>query len=120
MTLTKGERTILELLWSEGPMTAKDVSAALWTSAKWAKTTTYTMLGRCVDKGLIRREEPDYLCVPCITRTENTRLETDRLIDTEFGGSVDLLMTALIGQGRLSAKQLKELYETLEQMEGDE
>ena len=40
--------------------------------------------------------------------------------ETEFGGSVDLLMTALIGQGRLSAKQLKELYETLEQMEGEE
>lgn len=119
MILTKGERTIMDLLWSEGPMTAKDVSAALWTSAKWAKTTTYTMLGRCVDKGLIRREEPDYLCVPCITRDEVARAETERLIDSQYGGSVDLLMTALIGQGRLNAKQLKALYETLEQMEDD-
>ena len=62
MTLTKGERIIMDLLWSSGPMTAKEISAALWTSAKWAKTTTYTMVGRCVDKGLIRRDEPDYLC----------------------------------------------------------
>ena len=57
MTLTKGERIIMDLLWSSGPMTAKEISAALWTSAKWAKTTTYTMVGRCVDKGLIRRED---------------------------------------------------------------
>ena len=119
MILTKGERTIMDLLWSEGPKTAKEISAALWSSAKWAKTTTYTMLGRCVDKGLIRREEPDYLCVPCISRSEVARAETDRLIESEYGGSVDLLMTALIGQGRLNAKQLKALYETLEQMEDD-
>ncbi len=119
MTLTKGERMIMELLWDKGPMTAKEISAALWISAKWAKTTTYTMVGRCVDKGLIRREEPDYLCLPCISRNENTLRETERLIDTEYGGNVDLLMTALIGQGRLSKKQLKALYETLDQMEDD-
>ena len=119
MLITKGERTIMDLLWTEGPMTAKDVSAALWKSVKWAKTTTYTMLGRCVNKGLIRREEPDYLCVPCISRGEVARAETDRLIESEYGGSVDLLMTALIGQGRLNANQLKSLYETLEQMEDD-
>ncbi len=119
MTLTKGERIIMDLLWSSGPMTAKEISAALWTSAKWAKTTTYTMVGRCVDKGLIRREEPDYLCIPCLTREEVIRAETERLIDNEYGGSVDLLMTALIGQGKLNAKQLKSLYETLAQMEDD-
>ena len=119
MTLTKGERTIMELLWDKGPLTAKQISAELWKSAKWAKTTTYTMVGRCVDKGLIRRVEPDYLCVPCLSRNDNTRAETDRLIDTEYGGSVDLLMTALIGQGRLSAGQLKALYETLDRMEDD-
>ena len=119
MILTKGERTIMDLLWAEGPLTAKDISAALWTSVKWAKTTTYTMLGRCVDKGFIRRDEPDYLCVPCITRDEVIRAETERLIDSEYGGNVDLLMTALIGQGKLNAKQLKSLYETLEQMEDE-
>ena len=119
MILTKGERNIMDLLWSSGPMTAKEISTALWTSAKWAKTTTYTMIGRCVDKGFIRRDEPDYLCSPCITRDEVTRAETEQLIDSEYGGSVDLLLTALIGQGKLNAKQLKSLYETLEQMEND-
>ena len=120
MTLTKGERIIMDLLWSSGPMTAKDISAALKVSVNWAKTTTYTMIGRCVDKGLVLREEPDYICTPCITREEIARAETDKLIDVDYGGNVDLLMTALIGQGRLNAKQLKALYETLDQMEDDE
>ena len=119
MILTKGERIIMDLLWSSGPMTAKEISAALWTSAEWAKTTAYTMIGRCVEKGFIRRDEPDYLCTPCITRDEVTRAETEHLINSEYGGSVDLLMTALIGQGKLKAEQLKSLYETLEQMEND-
>ena len=119
MRLTDGERKILELLWTEGPMTAKELASALWQSAGWRRTTTYTMLSRCAEKGLLRRQEPDYLCFPCVSRSEVARAETDRLIEAEYSGSVDLLMTALIGQGRLSAKQLRQLYEALDQMEDE-
>ena len=119
MKLAETEYRVMNLIWADEGISAKNLAEALGKSIGWSKTTTYTMVGRCVDKGLIRREEPDYLCVPCLSRNDNTRAETDRLIDTEYGGSVDLLMTALIGQGRLSAGQLKALYETLDRMEDD-
>ena len=119
MRLAETEYRILNLVWAEEGITAKNLAEALRHSVGWSKTTTYTMVGRCVDKGLIRRDEPDYLCTPCLTREEVIRAETEQLINNEYGGSVDLLMTALIGQGKLNAKQLKSLYETLEQMEDD-
>lgn len=117
MRLTEGERHIMELLWEKGPMSAKELVAALWEQIEWRKTTTYTMLSRCVEKGMIRRKEPGFLCVPILTRESVKLAETERLIETEYGGSVDLLMTALIGQGRLNARQLRQLCQTLEQME---
>ena len=119
MLLTQGERKIMEVLWAEGPMTAKDLAARLWQTAQWRRTTAYTMVARCAQKGLLLRQEPDYLCIPCVSRDDIALAETDRLIDAEYGGSVDLLMTALIGQGRLSARQLRALYETLDRMEDE-
>ena len=119
MRLTEGERHIMELLWENGPMSAKELVAVLWERIEWKKTTTYTMLSRCVEKGMIRREDPGFRCVPIITRESVKLEETQRLIETEYGGNVDLLMTALIGQGQLSAAKLRKLYETLEKMEED-
>lgn len=119
MRLTEGERNIMELLWANGPMHAKELVAALWERIEWKKTTTYTMLSRCIEKGMIRREDPGFRCVPIITRESVKLEETRRLIETEYGGSVDLLMTALIGQGQLSAAKLRKLYETLEKMEDE-
>ena len=62
--------------------------------------------GTTMEFARCRRPWPFYGCPP-------------RTTTNEYGGSVDLLMTALIGQGKLNAKQLKSLYETLEQMEDD-
>ena len=119
MRLTEGERHIMELLWETGPISAKEVAAALWERIEWRKTTTYTMLSRCVEKGMLRREDPGFRCVPIISREDVKLAETQRLIETEYGGNVDLLMTALVGQGQLSAAKLRKLYETLEIMEDD-
>ena len=46
--------------------------------------------------------------------------ETDELLSNNFAGSTDLLLTALVGQKRLSAKKLRELAELVEQMEEQE
>ena len=119
MKLAESDRSVMEVFWERGPMFARDVATELNKRLGWSKTTTYTMLSRCVEKGMIRREDPGFLCVPIITRESVKIEETKRLIETEYGGNVDLLMTALIGQGQLSAAKLKKLYETLEKMEDD-
>ena len=83
MRLTEGERHIMELLWDNGPMSAKELVDALWKRVEWKKTTTYTMLSRCVEKGMLRRPDPGFLCVPVITRESVKLEETRRLIEME-------------------------------------
>ena len=85
--LYDSELKLLEILWDSGELPARDVAAQAADAVGWSKTTTYTVLKKCVEKGLVERTEPGFLCRPVITREEAQRRETLGLIDRMYGGS---------------------------------
>lgn len=119
MRLTEAERKVMEVLWAEGPMPATKMVKALEKSAQWRKTTTYTMITRCMEKGYIKREDPGYQCIALVSKDDVTKYETDRLIREGYDGSADLLVAALVGEKKLSPEKLQALYETLREMQED-
>ena len=54
--ISDGEWEILQALWQADRATASDVARALSESRGWARTTVKTLLGRMVEKGLVRAE----------------------------------------------------------------
>lgn len=117
MHLTEAERKVMELVWSGEASTAKDLAAALLERVQWSKTTSYTMITRCVEKGYLRREEPRFTCIPTVTREEVSFWETDELLEHNFHGSADLLVASLVKQKKLSLTEVEKLYQTLQGME---
>ena len=107
----------MEVFWEYGPMTAKDAAEELRRRVDWRKTTTYTMLPRCGEKGYLRRTEPNFLCTPILTKEEVGKLETEELLRHNYDGSADRLVAALVDQKKLSLGQMKKLCELLQQME---
>ena len=99
----------MELLWKNGEMTAKEIASSLSESIGWSKTTTYTVIKKCVEKGAVIRTDPGFLCKAAISKNEVQETEAFELIDRLFGGSPDLLVSALIGSGKISPDQLKNL-----------
>ncbi len=69
-TLFDSELKVMEVLWREGTLPAKRVVEILGEEIGWNKNTTYTVLKKCVEKGYLRRDEPDFQCTPLITREE--------------------------------------------------
>lgn len=118
MHLPDSERSVMEVLWERGPLTAREAAAELKTRVSWSKTTSYTMLTRCVEKGYLRRTEPNFLCTPILTKEEVARRETGALLRHDYDGSADLLVAALVGQKKLNLDQIKKLYELLLEMDG--
>ena len=103
------ELKVLEILWSAGELPAKEVAARAAAEAGWSKTTTYTVLKKCVEKGLIARGEPGFLCRPLVTREAVQRRETRELIDRMYGGSADRLVASLLEGRTLSAQEIDRL-----------
>ena len=115
--LFSSEIRVMELLWKNGEMSAKEIAAALAESVGWSKTTTYTVIKKCVQKGAVVRTDPGFVCKAAVTKNEVQESETLELIDRLFEGSPDLLVSALIGSGKISPDQLRNLREMVKSLE---
>ena len=107
--LYESELKVMEVLWREGEASAKQIAEALKGEVGWSKTTTYTVIKKCVDKGAIERSEPGFVCRAKISREEAQRCETDELIDRMYGGRADRLVAALLDGGRIGPEELARL-----------
>ena len=116
--LFSSEIRIMELLWENGEMSAKNLASALAESVGWSKTTTYTVIKKCVEKGAVIRTDPGFLCKAAVSKNEVQENEAFDLIDRLFGGSADLLVSALLGSEKISSEEIKKLRETIKNMEG--
>lgn len=115
--LFDSELKLLELLWAEGELSAKRLAELCHEKTGWSKTTTYTVIKKCIDKGVIARREPGFFCRPLVTREEAQQFETAELIDRLFDGSADRLVASLLGGRKLSAQEIRRLRELVDQLE---
>ena len=107
--LFDSELKVMDVLWREGDRTAKQISDILKGEIGWNMNTTYTVIKKCIAKGAIRREEPNFLCHALIAKEAVQEAETDELIGKLFDGSVDKLFAALLGRKKLTTQQIAEL-----------
>jgi len=117
MKLFDSEWKIMEVLWEENDLPAKEVSIRMQERTGWNKNTTYTVLKKCVDKGAIERREPNFVCHAQVTRRQAQQAETDALLDKVFGGSAQMLFASLLGSKRLSVDEISELRRMVEELE---
>jgi predicted transcriptional regulator len=108
-TLFDSEQKLMELLWENEPMSARELSLLAAGAIGWNKNTTYTVIKKLVGKGVIRREEPGFICHAELRREDVLRAETDSFIGRFFGGSRKALFSALLTDEALSADELAEL-----------
>ena len=110
------ELKILEILWPAGALSAKDIALRAAAEVGWSKTTTYTVLKKCVEKGLVAREDPGFLCRPLVSRQDAQRRETRELIDRMYGGSAGPLVASLLEGRTLSPQEISRLRALVEEL----
>ena len=113
MKLFDSEMKIMEMIWDHEPVTAKELSLIAQDEIGWNKNTTYTVIKKAIEKGYVKREEPDFVCTSLISRAEVSKSETRGLIDRLFGGSKKALFSALLEDEELTADDLAELREMM-------
>lgn len=107
--LFDSELKVMEVLWSGGERTAKQISDILKAEIGWNMNTTYTVIKKCIAKGAVERREPNFMCRALIAKEAVQAAETDELIGKLYDGSVDKLFAALLGRKKLTAEQTESL-----------
>ncbi|HAQ42032.1 MAG TPA: BlaI family transcriptional regulator [Clostridiales bacterium] len=115
--LFDSELKIMDVLWKNGDTTAKRTAEILKEQVGWSKTTTYTLIRRCIDKGAIERIEPNFVCHPLVTIEQARELETAELIDKMYDGAADQLVASILGWKSLSPKEITKLKEIVSNLE---
>ena len=105
----EGELNIMELLWSNKVLAAKDIAKIIKEYIGWEKNTTYTVIKRLIDKGAIRRENPGFLCKAAVSKRTVQNTETNTLITRYYNGSLNSFLTDYLKNQRLSVSEILEL-----------
>lgn len=119
MKLFDSERKVMEVLWDEGPVPARRVVEVLSQRIGWNKNTTYTVIKKCVEKGVVRRDEPDFLCTPLVERAAVQREETNALIERMFGGSSELFFSSFLRERGIGEEDTRELLRLIQEKGGE-
>jgi predicted transcriptional regulator len=77
------ESEVMDIVWSRGDVTVRDVHQALQAEHPIAYTTVMTTLGRLADKGLVKRDDdqPAHRYSVLITREQYARSTVKSVVD---------------------------------------
>ncbi|MDP4095182.1 MAG: BlaI/MecI/CopY family transcriptional regulator [Bacillota bacterium] len=112
--ITDGELNVLQVLWEKSPLPAGEIVFILKERIGWNRNTTYTFINRLVEKKVIKREEPGYICTPLFSKDEISISETQTFLEKMYGGSLKMLLTSFINNEAVSEKEIKELKKLIE------
>lgn len=111
--LFDSELKIMELIWANEPISAKELSILAGNELSWNKNTTYTVIKKIEAKGYIQRTEPGFICTSLISRRDVCKNETQGLIDKLFKGSRKALFSALIEDESLTQDEINQLRDLI-------
>ncbi len=79
--LFDSELKLMELVWQYEPICAKQLSLMAEDRIGWNKKTNYMIITKLVEKKVISREDPNFVCTSLMNRQEAKKSETRVLID---------------------------------------
>lgn len=107
--LYDSELNVMEILWKDGDKSAKEIVKKLKEQVGWSRTTTYTVIKKLVEKGVVERTDPDFICHALISREQVREAEVEHLIGRMFDGSPGMLMNTLLSRKDLPEEMINEL-----------
>ncbi len=113
--LSQAESKLADIIWDRAPLSSPELVKLAEGELGWKRTTTYTVLKRMCDKGVVRNENA--MVSARLTRAEYFVGQSRGFVTDTFGGSLPLFLTAFMGGGKLTPEQAGELRTFIEEHE---
>ncbi|TCJ19003.1 BlaI/MecI/CopY family transcriptional regulator [Flaviaesturariibacter flavus] len=113
---TESELEILQILWSKGLATVREVHEELAKTKEVGYTTTLKLMQIMHEKGLVKRDESmrTHVYQPSVNKEKTQKHLLTKMIDSLFGGSsTQLVLQALGEQNNASPEELEQIQKLL-------
>lgn len=111
--LYDSELKLMEIIWESEPVSAKDISLIAAETIGWNKNTTYTIIKKLIEKKVLDRTEPNFVCTSLVKRDAVRKAETQSLINKLYNGSKKAFFASFIDDS-ISEEELEELKKLIE------
>ena len=113
LKLFDSELKVMDIVWDNEPVSAKEITLIAAETIGWNKNTTYTIIKKLIDKNAIERTEPNFFCTSLVKKEAVRKAETKSLIDKLYNGSKKAFFAAFI-EDDISDDELEMLKKLIE------
>ena len=100
------------ILWEHEPIKSTDLAKLCKEKLEWSKTTTYTVIKRLSERGVIKNENA--IVTSIVSKEEAQQSELEELMDKKFEGSLPAFIAAFGRRQELSDAEIEEIRKIIE------
>lgn len=100
------------ILWEHEPIKSTDLMKLCKEKLEWSKTTTYTVIKRLSERGVIKNENA--IVTSIVSKEEAQQSELEELMDKKFEGSLPAFIAAFGKRQALSDADIEEIRKIIE------
>ena len=105
------------LLWENEPVNSTKLVALCKENLGWSKATTYTVIRRLSERGVIKNENTIVSSLISKEEAQSSRLE--EMLEETFEGSMPAFIAAFSKSKKLSKSEVDQLQALIDSYEGD-
>lgn len=110
--LAEIESRFVELIWQKEPIPSGDLVVLCEKELNWKKSTTYTVLRRLCQRGILQNE--DTVVTSRIKKDEYMALRSEQVLEDGFEGSLPQFVAAFMSRKKLSKSQVEEIQRLID------
>lgn len=105
------------ILWENEPIASARLAALCKEKLGWSRTTTYTVIKRLSDRGVVKNENATVTSI--VSKDEVQAAEIDELVEKTFEGSLPSFIAAFAKHKKLTDKEISQIREMIDKAGGE-
>ena len=101
-----------DIVWANEPISSGDLVKVCEKELNWKKPTTYTVLRKLCEKGLL--QNVDGIVSSLISKEEFYSAKSEQIIEDSYEGSLPAFIAAFTSHKKLSKKEVDEIQKMID------
>ena len=110
----EGEYRFCLVMWAHQPVTAVELAKLCQEKLAWKRTTTYTVIKRLGDRGVLKLENG--VVTALISKEEAEAAEIETMVESKFGGSLPAFVAAFTRRQDLTDSDLDQVQRMIDRI----
>lgn len=101
------ESRFADIIWSNEPLSSRELVERAKAELNWNKSTTYTILKRLCDRGIFQNNNGTVTSI--LRKDEFFAVQSEQFVDETFDGSLPAFIAAFTQRKKLSKNEIDEI-----------